>query len=295
MATIRRDIHLRSDPATVWEAVRDVGAAHLRLAPGVLTETEFDGHARLVTFAGGWQVRELIVDVDDDQQRLAYAVVDGVFTHHHASMEVVADGDGRSRLVWTTDLLPHDAAPTVEGARRSGVTAMRVFAIEGPHPGASGAARRLGRAMSDVITISLPDGAAREFPAGTTAGDVAASIGRRLAKAAVAATVARDGGDKTEIDLGRPLHDGDRVAIVTDDSEAGRHVLRHSTAHVMAQAVTQLFPGSQVLDRPGHRERLLLRLRPARMVARSTRTTSWRSTPGCARSSLPTSRSCAPR
>ncbi len=99
--------------------------------------------------------------------------------------------------------------------------------------------------MSDVITISLPDGAAREFPAGTTAADVAASIGPRLAKAAVAATVAADGGDNTEIDLGRPLHDGDRVAIVTDDSEAGRHVLRHSTAHVMAQAVTQLFPGAK--------------------------------------------------
>ena len=48
-----------------------------------------------------------------------------------------------------------------------------------------------------------------------------------------------------EVDLGRPLDDGDSVAIVTDDSEAGRHVLRHSTAHVMAQAVTQLFPGAK--------------------------------------------------
>ncbi len=125
MATIHRDIHLQSDPATVWDAVRDVGAAHVRLTPGVLTATEFDGHARLVTFADGWQVREVIVDVDDDRQRLAYAVVDGVFTHHHASMEVAADGEGRSRLVWTTDLLPHDAAPTVEAFVDQGVAAMR--------------------------------------------------------------------------------------------------------------------------------------------------------------------------
>ncbi len=89
------------------------------------------------------------------------------------------------------------------------------------------------------ITISLPDGSARQFPAGTTAGEVAASIGPRLAKAAVAAVV-----NGEETDLTRPLNDGDQVAIITADSEAGRHVLRHSTAHVMAQAVTQLFPGA---------------------------------------------------
>jgi threonyl-tRNA synthetase len=90
------------------------------------------------------------------------------------------------------------------------------------------------------ITITLPDGSTREYPAGTTAGDVAASIGSRLARAAVAATV-----DGDEVDLGRPLPDGAAVAIVTDDTEPGRHVLRHSTAHVMAQAVTQLFPGAK--------------------------------------------------
>ncbi|MGI9053463.1 MAG: threonine--tRNA ligase [Ilumatobacteraceae bacterium] len=99
--------------------------------------------------------------------------------------------------------------------------------------------------MSDVVTISLPDGSAREYPAGTTAGDVASSIGRRLAKAAVAAVVTHDGEPSSEVDLTRPLADGDRVAIVTDDTEAGRHVVRHSTAHVMAQAVTQLIPGAK--------------------------------------------------
>ena len=94
--------------------------------------------------------------------------------------------------------------------------------------------------MSDQITISLPDGSEREYPAGTTAGDVASSIGRRLAKDAVAATA-----DGDEVDLGRPLDDGESVAIITAGTEAGRHVLRHSTAHVMAQAVTQLYPGAK--------------------------------------------------
>jgi threonyl-tRNA synthetase len=94
--------------------------------------------------------------------------------------------------------------------------------------------------MNDLITITLPDGSSRAYPAGTTAADVAQSIGKRLAKAAVAAKV-----DGDEVDLGRPLDDGVRIAIITDDTDDGRHVLRHSTAHVMAQAVTQLFPGAK--------------------------------------------------
>jgi threonyl-tRNA synthetase len=94
--------------------------------------------------------------------------------------------------------------------------------------------------MDAPITITLPDGSQREYPAGATPADVATSIGKRLAKAAVAAKV-----NGNEVDLGRPLDDGAEVAIVTDDSDDGRHVLRHSTAHVMAQAVTQLFPGAK--------------------------------------------------
>lgn len=90
------------------------------------------------------------------------------------------------------------------------------------------------------ITISLPDGSERELPEGSTALDLAASIGNRLKKAAVAATV-----DGTETDLTAPLPDGSTVGIITNDTDEGRHVLRHSTAHVLAQAVTRLFPGAK--------------------------------------------------
>jgi threonyl-tRNA synthetase len=69
---------------------------------------------------------------------------------------------------------------------------------------------------------------------------LAASIGRGLAKAAVAAVV-----NGAQADLGSPLHDGDTVAIVTTTSDEGRYVLRHSTAHVLAQAVCDLFPGAK--------------------------------------------------
>ena len=74
----------------------------------------------------------------------------------------------------------------------------------------------------------------------TTALALAQSIGSRLAKAAVVATV-----DGREVDLESPLPDGAEVAIVTADSDAGREVLRHSTAHVMAQAVRRLWPGAK--------------------------------------------------
>ena len=90
------------------------------------------------------------------------------------------------------------------------------------------------------ITITLPDGSQRALPEGATATTLAESIGSRLAKAAVAAVVNGD-----EWDLGRPLPDHASVGIITADSDEGRHVLRHSTAHVMAQAVTKLFPGAK--------------------------------------------------
>ncbi|MEY3167193.1 MAG: hypothetical protein RLZZ343_996 [Actinomycetota bacterium] len=93
--------------------------------------------------------------------------------------------------------------------------------------------------MSD-ITIKLPDGTQKVMPSDTTALSLASSISRNLAKAAVSAVV-NDG----EVDLSTVLNDGDVVQIISVDSDAGRHVLRHSTAHVMAQAVLQMYPGAK--------------------------------------------------
>ena len=90
------------------------------------------------------------------------------------------------------------------------------------------------------ISVLLPDGSARSLPQGSSVADLAASIGSRLAKAAVAGTI-----NGVEVDLSAPLTNGVTVSIITHDTEAGRHVLRHSTAHVLAQAVVQLFPGAQ--------------------------------------------------
>lgn len=91
-----------------------------------------------------------------------------------------------------------------------------------------------------MISVALPDGSERELEAPATPLTLAGSIGSGLRKAAVAATV-----NGTDTDLTTELGDGDVVAIITSDTEAGRHVLRHSTAHVLAQAVTQLYPGAK--------------------------------------------------
>ncbi|CAB4532366.1 unannotated protein [freshwater metagenome] len=93
--------------------------------------------------------------------------------------------------------------------------------------------------MSD-ITIKLPDGTQKIMPSDTTALSLASSISRNLAKAAVSAVI-----DGREVDLSTLLNDGNVVQIITVDSDAGRHVLRHSTAHVMAQAVLQMYPGAK--------------------------------------------------
>ena len=92
--------------------------------------------------------------------------------------------------------------------------------------------------MSD-IQVLLPDGSERTLSSGASALDLATQIGARLAKDALAAEV---NGQLT--DLGAPLKSGDKVAIVTPASENGRDVLRHSTAHVLAQAVCRLWPGA---------------------------------------------------
>jgi threonyl-tRNA synthetase len=90
------------------------------------------------------------------------------------------------------------------------------------------------------ISITLPDGSVRHVSAGSTPADVAAGISPRLAKAAIAAVV-----DGKPVDLTYPLTNDARVEILTDRGPHALHVYRHSTAHLLAAAVTNLFPGVQ--------------------------------------------------
>lgn len=87
------------------------------------------------------------------------------------------------------------------------------------------------------ITVKLPDGSEKMVPEGATVLDVAAAIGPRLAQAALAGKVNGD-----QADLGAHVNNGDTVELITDRSPEALHILRHSAAHVMAEAVKDLFP-----------------------------------------------------
>ena len=100
-----------------------------------------------------------------------------------------------------------------------------------------------------TITVTLPDGSSRRLGQGATGADLAADIGPGLARAAVAVLV-----DGTGRDLGVALPDGAKVSVLTVGSPEGRAVLRHSTAHVLAQAVTRLWPGARYAIGPAIEE-----------------------------------------
>src|SRR6267154_5973225 len=108
MASIHKEILIDASPDHVWDALRDFGALHTRLVPGFVTDTKLDGDARIVTFANGTVAREILVDCDDAKRRLVYAVVSERVKQHSASVQVVADGEARSRLIWIVDVLPHE-------------------------------------------------------------------------------------------------------------------------------------------------------------------------------------------
>jgi hypothetical protein len=124
MASIHNDIPLNASARDVWDAVRDFGALHERLAPGFVTACALDGDARIVTFANGSVAREILVDCDDARQRLVYAISNERLKHYSASVQVIADGERRSRLVWIIDMLPNELAAYVEGQTKEAVVAI---------------------------------------------------------------------------------------------------------------------------------------------------------------------------
>jgi Polyketide cyclase / dehydrase and lipid transport len=125
MASIHKDIPIQAPAHTVWNAVRDFGALHTRLVPGFVLDTKLDGEARIVTFASGTVARELLIDCDDARRRLAYAIVSERMKHYSASVQVLADGDTNSRVIWIVDVLPHEIAPYISGQMDRGVLAMQ--------------------------------------------------------------------------------------------------------------------------------------------------------------------------
>jgi hypothetical protein len=125
MSSIHKDIPIDAHPDDVWDAVRDFGAVHRRLAPGFVTDARLDGEARILTFANGTVARELLIDCDDARRRLAYAIVGERVKHYSASIQVNADGEAQSRMIWIVDVLPNEIATYIDGQMEQGVIAMQ--------------------------------------------------------------------------------------------------------------------------------------------------------------------------
>jgi hypothetical protein len=125
MASIRKEIFTKARPADAWDALRDVGALHTRLVPGFVTDTRLEPGGRVVTFGNGMVVRELIVAIDDDQHRVVWSAVGGSMTHHNGSAQVFSDAPGLTKVVWTADLLPHEAAGAVGAMMEQGIAVMK--------------------------------------------------------------------------------------------------------------------------------------------------------------------------
>ena len=126
MAHVRKEVVIDAEPQAVWSALADWGALHERLVPGFVVATEVDEAGdRTVTFFSGNSVRETLVARDEEEMRLAWTVFEGPYSHHNGVAQVLAEPDGRSRFVWTADLLPDAAADATEFMMGHGAAAVK--------------------------------------------------------------------------------------------------------------------------------------------------------------------------
>ena len=125
MASIRKELSTKARPNDVWDALRDIGALHTRLVPGFVTDTRLEPGARIVRFANGIVVRELIVAIDDGERRVVWSAAGGSLTHHNGSAQVLSDANGLTKVVWIADLLPDGAASAISAMMEQGMAVMK--------------------------------------------------------------------------------------------------------------------------------------------------------------------------
>lgn len=121
MTSIIKEVAVEAPAEAVWDAVADFGAVHRRFAPGFVTDVELIPGARMVTFGDGSVVKELFLGCDHARRRLAYSVQSERLAHHSAAFQVLDDGPGRSRLIWTADVLPDEMAAYIAGRMDEGL------------------------------------------------------------------------------------------------------------------------------------------------------------------------------
>ncbi len=125
MATLRKQCDTTASADAAWDAIRDIGALHTRLARGFVTDTRLEPGARVVTFINGMIIREPIVTLDDEARRLVWSAEGGWTTHYNASLEVKEAPGGGATIVWTADFLPDEVKPKLAAALEAGTQAMK--------------------------------------------------------------------------------------------------------------------------------------------------------------------------
>jgi hypothetical protein len=125
MSSIRKEVVIKASADVVWAALSDVGALHTRLVPGFVTNTQLEEGARIVTFGNGQVARELIVDVNEADRRVVWAIVDEPFRHYNGAAQVFDEGRGTCRFVWVTDLLPNELADHVSAMMVEGLSVVK--------------------------------------------------------------------------------------------------------------------------------------------------------------------------
>lgn len=136
MASLQRHVDIAGSAETVWDAVRDYGQLHVRIAPGLVTDTvlEEGGAFRIVTFANGMSLREALLGIDDENRRLAWSAASDLWHHHNASLTVTDLGAGKSRTTWIADVLPDEAGETIKVIMEMGLDAMKAHMEKGDAP-----------------------------------------------------------------------------------------------------------------------------------------------------------------
>jgi uncharacterized protein YndB with AHSA1/START domain len=125
MASIHKERMIEAPPEAVWDALSDWGAIHERLVPGFVVDTRLDGEDRIVTFFNDAVARERLIDLNHEDRRLVWSIVDGPYAHHNGAAQVFGNDDGTTRFVWVADLLPNGAAEVTAGMMERGIDILK--------------------------------------------------------------------------------------------------------------------------------------------------------------------------
>ena len=126
MASITKNIETIAPVRDVWSAIRDIGALHTRLVPGFVVDTVVDGNARIVTFANGMVIREPIITIDEEHDRLVWSAEGPQFEHYNSSAQAIEQADHTTVVVWIADFKPDELADVVDEMMTAGAAAMKI-------------------------------------------------------------------------------------------------------------------------------------------------------------------------